>query len=148
MLEGQLFGHRFLYLLLLFCLVFVSPEETTVKMHRRNSDSSLYCKAWYGEEPKERAIQPVTNQAKYLDQERLAFVQSYLEKAEDARSMTTETSDSGMPGTHGTASQLGMEDTTGTTKVFFPQASQTTFFSLFFIVIFVFGSFIIIVFFL
>ena len=123
MLEGQLFGHCFLYLFLLFYLVFVSPEEKTVKMHRRNSDSSLYCKAWYGEEPKERAIRPVTNQAKYLDQERLAFVQSYLEKAEDARSMTTETSDSGMPGTHGTASQLGMEDTTGTTKVFFPQAS-------------------------
>jgi len=98
-------------------------------MHRRNSDSSLYCKAWYGEGPNERAKQekPVENQAKYLDQERLAFVQSYLEKAEDARSMTTESSDSGMPGAHGTASELGMEDTTGTTIVFFSRASQMTF---------------------
>jgi len=117
--------------LLHFFLVFVSPEEeTTIKRHRRNSDSSLYCKAWYGEGPNERAIQPekpVKNQATYLDQERLSFVQSYLEKAEDARSMTTETSDSGMPGARGTASELGMEDTTGTTIVFFTRASQTTF---------------------
>jgi len=105
-------------------------------MHRRNSDSSLYCKAWYGEGPNERAIEPekpVKNQAKYLDQERFAFVQSYLEKAEDARSMTTETSDSGVPGTRGTASELGMEDTTGTTIVFFPQASQMAFFVSFFL---------------
>ena len=49
--------------------------------------------------PKERPFQletPALNEAKYLDQEKLAFVYDYLEKAEDARSMTTETSDSGM----------------------------------------------------
>ena len=51
------------------------------------------------------------NQSRYLDQERLAFVQSYLENAEDARSMTTETSDSGVPGTRGTPSEFGLEDT-------------------------------------
>ena len=52
-------------------------------------------------------------QPRYLDQERLAFVQSYLEKAEDARSMRTETSDSGMPGTNGASSELGMEEAKG-----------------------------------
>lgn len=50
---------------------------------------------------------------KYLDQEELAFVQEYLEKAEDARSMTTETSDSGMPGTHSAPSELGMDEKSG-----------------------------------
>ena len=58
--------------------------------------------------------------SKYLDQERLAFVQSYLEKAEDAESMTTETSDSGMPGTYGTPSELGMEETHGKVNISFP----------------------------
>ena len=85
-------------------------------MHRRNSDSSLYCKARDGEVPKERTIQPenpVLSQTKYLDQERLAFVQRYLEKAEDARSVTTETSDSGMQGTHGAPSELGIDEASG-----------------------------------
>ena len=53
------------------------------------------------------------NQSRYLDQERFAFVQNYLEKAEDAQSMTTETSDSGVPGTHGAPSEFGLEDTSG-----------------------------------
>lgn len=85
-------------------------------MHRRNSDSNLYCKIRDVEGPKEKAIEPekpVTCRDNYLDQERLAFIQSYLETADDARSMTTETSDSGMPGTNGASSELGMEETNG-----------------------------------
>ena len=91
-------------------------EEQSIKMSRRNSDSNLYCKARDSERSKETSIQPekpLMNQAKYLDQEKLEFVQSYLEKADDARSVTTETSDSGMLGTHGTPSELGMEETSG-----------------------------------
>ena len=91
------------------------------KRNRRNSDSNLYCKARDGEGPNERIVEPenpLLNQAKYLDQERLAFVQRYLEKTEDARSMTTETSDSGMPGTHGAPSELGIEEISGNVKVF------------------------------
>ena len=89
-------------------------EERYKTLHRSNSDSSLYCKAGGG--PTERKVhpeKPVTDQAKYLDQEKLAFVQDYLEQAEDVRSMTTETSDSGMPGTHGAPSELGIEETSG-----------------------------------
>jgi len=93
-------------------------ERRPTGMHRRNSDSNLYCKARDGEVPKERTIQPenaVLNQTKYLDQERLAFVQRYLEKAEDARSVTTETSDSGMQGTHGAPSELGIDEASDST---------------------------------
>ena len=85
-------------------------------MHRRNSDSYLYCKVRDGEEPKERSSKldrSAKDQARYVDQQKLAFVQEYLEKADDARSMTTETSDSGIPGTHGQPSELGMEETGG-----------------------------------
>lgn len=53
------------------------------------------------------------NQSRYLDQERFAFVQNYLEKAEDAQSMATETSDSGISGTNGAPSEFGLEDTSG-----------------------------------
>ena len=104
-------------MLLILFIVFVFPdgreEERPMKMHRRNSDSNLYCKALDGEMPKERTFQlekPATRRAKYLDQERLAFVQSYLDNFEGAGSMTTETSDSGMPGTLGAPSELGMEE--------------------------------------
>ena len=92
-----------------------------MNMQRRNSDSNLYCKAREVEGPKEttQPDKPVVNQAKYLDQEKLAFVQSYLEKAEDARSVTTETSDSGMPGTHGAPSELGVEETSGKINAIF-----------------------------
>ena len=48
-----------------------------------------------------------------MDPERLAFVQSYLEKSEDTRSMTTDTSDSGVPGTHETPSEFGVEEIGG-----------------------------------
>ena len=56
---------------------------------------------------------PAMTETKYLDQEKLAFVYDYLEKAEDARSITTETSDSGMLGTHGAPSELAAEETSG-----------------------------------
>ena len=102
-------------------------------MHRRNSDSSLYCKEWYNERPKGRIIQqeqPVINQAKnldrgrdggeeeqsrYFDREKLEFVVRYLNKenTHDARSETTETSDSGITGTHDVQSELGIEETSG-----------------------------------
>ena len=87
-----------------------------MRIHRSNSDSNLYCKTTVsegsGQTPVITERRPI-NQSRYLDQERFAFVQSYLEKAEDARSMITETSDSGLPGTRGTASEFGLEDTNG-----------------------------------
>ena len=94
-----------------------SSEETKlIRIHRRNSDSSLYCKTRYAEALKQTPVsseRPPNSPSRFLDQERLAFVQSYLEKAEDARSMTTETSDSGIPGTHGTPSEFGVEEISG-----------------------------------
>ena len=86
-----------------------------MRIHRRNSDSSLYCKTRYAEALKQTPVsseRPPNSQPRFLDQERLVFVQSYLEKAEDARS-TTETSDSGIPGTHGTPSEFGVEEISG-----------------------------------
>ena len=88
-----------------------------MRIHRRNSDSSLYCKTPYAEVPKQTPVsseRPPNSQSGFLDQERLAFVQSYLEKAEDVRSMAEyESSDSGIPGTHGTPSEFGVEETSG-----------------------------------
>ena len=87
-----------------------------MRIQRSNSDSNLYCKAMVSEgsgQTRDITERRSINQSRYLDQERLAFVQSYLENAEDARSMTTETSDSGVPGTRGTPSEFGLEDTSG-----------------------------------
>ena len=87
-------------------------ERRPTRVHRRYSDSYPYCKARDGEGPNEGIIQPenpVLSQAKYLDQERLAFIQRYLENAEDARNVTTETSYSGMPGTYGAPSELDID---------------------------------------
>lgn len=53
---------------------------------------------------------------KYLDQEKFAYVQNYLEKSE-AHSVTTEPSDSGLPRSHGTLSELGMEEISGKIKL-------------------------------
>ena len=89
-------------------------EAKPMRIHRSNSDSNLYCKTMVNEDSGQTPIiteRRPTNQSRYLDQERLAFVQSYLEKAGDARTMTTEISDSGVPGTHGTPSEFGLEDT-------------------------------------
>ena len=49
---------------------------------------------------------------KYLDQEKFSYIQNYLEKSE-AHSVTTEPSDSGLPRSHGTLSELGMEEISG-----------------------------------
>ena len=87
-----------------------------MRIHRSNSDSNLFCKTMVSEDSGQTTIiteRRPTNQSRYLNQERLAFVQSYLEKAEDARSMTTETSDSGVLRTRGTPSEFGLEDTSG-----------------------------------
>lgn len=87
-----------------------------MRIHRSNSDSNLYCKTMVSESSRQTPViteRHSISQASYLDQERLAFVQSYLENAEDARSMTTETSDSGVPGARGTPSEFGLENTSG-----------------------------------
>ena len=87
-----------------------------MRIRRRNSDSNLYCKTMSSEDSGQTPLvtkRRSVNKARYLDQERFAFVQNYLEKAEDAQSMTTETSDSGIPGTHGAPSEFGLEDTSG-----------------------------------
>ena len=53
---------------------------------------------------------------KYLDQEKFSYVQNYLEKSE-AHSVTTEPSDSGLPRSHGTLSELGMQEISGKIKI-------------------------------
>ena len=52
-------------------------------------------------------------------QDKFSYIQNYLAKAEDidAYSITTETSDSGMPGSHGAPSEFGMEETSGKLKL-------------------------------
>lgn len=94
-----------------------------MRMHRRKSDSSLYCKVRGGEELEE-STSKTENQdqdphgqeeegSRDLYQKGLAFVQTYLEKDFDARSMRTETSDSGMPRTHRAPSESGSEEISG-----------------------------------
>ena len=51
-----------------------------------------------------------------MDPGKFAFVQKYLDEVHDTRSMTTEVSDSGLPATHTTASELGSEDINGKCK--------------------------------
>ncbi|XP_078345172.1 uncharacterized protein LOC144630676 isoform X5 [Oculina patagonica] len=79
---------------------------------RRHSDSDLYCKA-RDEEIRESKGNPevsVGDEARYLDSDKYAFVQSYLQNIPDeTQSMTTETSDSGIR-THGAPSDIEMED--------------------------------------
>ena len=91
-------------------------EAKPMRIQRSNSDSNLYCKTMVSEgsgQTPDITERRSISQSRYLDQGRLAFVQSYLENADDARSMTTETSDSGVPGTSGTPSEFGLEDTSG-----------------------------------
>ena len=90
-------------------------EHRILKSHRKNSDSNLYCKS----QDSERPVKPIIHEGKDAHEQKLTFVQSNLEKAEDALSMTTETSDSGMLGTHGTPSELGMEEARGTLMLLF-----------------------------
>ena len=53
-----------------------------------------------------------------MDEDKFHYIQGYLEKAEDTDkfSTTTETSDSGMPGSHGAPSEFGTEETSGRLK--------------------------------
>ncbi|XP_044172787.1 uncharacterized protein LOC122957005 [Acropora millepora] len=51
-------------------------------------------------------------QSRYLNEARMAFVQSYLESAEDTRSLTTGASDDGI-GSHSTPSDLALEEPSG-----------------------------------
>ena len=59
---------------------------------------------------------------KYLDQEKYDYIQNYLEQAReqtkdvDTHSVTTDTSDSGIPGSKTTSSEVGTEDSSGKLK--------------------------------
>ena len=72
-------------------------------MFRRNSDSELYCKA------KDIQIRKTEKQHQFLEDEKFAFIQRYLEKVQETQSITTDTSDSGVK----TPSELGTEDIPG-----------------------------------
>ena len=54
-------------------------------------------------------------QSRYLNEERMAFVQSYLENTEDTGSLTTGTSDDGF-GSHSAPSDLALEEPGGKNK--------------------------------
>jgi len=82
--------------------------ERPRERRRRNSDSSLYCKA--------RDATTVQSEreaeTKHLDSEKYEFVQSYLQNIQETHSMTTEMTDSGIR-THGEPSDLEMQDISG-----------------------------------
>ena len=72
----------------------------------------MYCKARDEEirESKKKSEISLGEKTKYLDSEKEAFVQSYLQNLRETHSMVTETSDSGIT-THGAPSDLDeMED--------------------------------------
>ena len=56
-------------------------------------------------------------QSRYLNEERMAFVQNYLENTKDTSSLTTGTSDEGI-GTHNAPSDLASEEPSGKNKIF------------------------------
>ena len=56
-------------------------------------------------------------QSRYLNEERMAFVQNYLENTEDASSLTAGTSDDGI-GTHSQPSDLASEEPGGKNESF------------------------------
>ena len=88
-------------------------ERPTRKRRRRNSDSNLYCKA-RGEEIEESEKEPeqTLRGGTQLEFERRRFVERYLENIHETRSMTTDTSDSGVR-THGAPSDFEMQEITG-----------------------------------
>ena len=75
---------------------------------RRNSDSSMYCKA----RDETTGLSERGAETKHLDFEKYEFVQSYLQNIQETHSMTTETSDSGIT-TQGEPSDLEMQDISG-----------------------------------
>ena len=56
-------------------------------------------------------------QSRYLNEERMAFVQNYLENTEDRSSLATGTSDDGI-GSHSAPSDLASEEPRGKNKIF------------------------------
>lgn len=86
--------------------------ERPRKRRRRNSDSNLYCKA--RDEEIEKGKKEA--EAKYLDSEKYAFVQSYLQNIETHS--ITETSDSGIR-TRGEPSDFEMQDISGKYNLLF-----------------------------
>ena len=95
-------------MLLSFTAQTTEDLERPRKRRRRNSDSSLYCKA------RDEATTQSEREAeiKHLDSEKYELVQNYLQNIQETHSMTTETSDSGIR-THGEPSDLEMQDISG-----------------------------------
>ena len=92
------------------CLTAQETEclERPRERRRRNSDSSLYCKA----RDEETAQNEGRAETKHRDSEKYEFVQSYLQNIQETLSTTTETTDSGIR-THGEPSDLEMQDISG-----------------------------------
>ena len=81
-------------------------ERRPTKRRRRNSDSNLYVNA--KEELENREVE----QHRFLERDKHEFVRQYLENIHEARSITTETSDSGIK-TYGAPSEHQTEDIPG-----------------------------------
>ena len=94
-------------------------ERPTRKRRRRNSDSNLYYKA-RDEEIEESEKEPgqTLESGTQLDFEKRRFVERYLENIHETRSLTTETSDSGVR-THGAPSDFEMQEITGKSDLSF-----------------------------
>ena len=82
--------------------------ERPSKRRRRNSDSTLYCKARDEDTAQSEREAETTN----MESDKRQFVQSYLQNIPETHSMTTETTDSGIR-THGEPSDLEMQDISG-----------------------------------
>ena len=75
---------------------------------RRNSDSSLYCKA----RDEANAQSEGGAETKHLDSDKYKFVESYLQNIQETHSITTETTDSGIR-THFDPFDIEMQDISG-----------------------------------
>ncbi|XP_078359421.1 uncharacterized protein LOC144643904 isoform X2 [Oculina patagonica] len=89
-----------------------SPEEKAMKQHEKWKARD----AGEKDEGTEESEISRLHKAKLMDPEKFAFVQKYLEDAQDTRSMTTEASDSGLV-THPGASELGTDEISETNKL-------------------------------
>ena len=92
------------------CLII---HSFTPSIFHHHPTSSFYLFQLISEDPEHDGKE--MKRPKYLDQEKFSYVQNYLEKSE-AHSVTTEPSDSGLPRSHGTLSELGMEEISGKIK--------------------------------
>ena len=82
--------------------------ERPSERRRRNSDSSLYCKA----RDETTAQSERGAETRHLDPEKYELVQSYVQNIQETYSITTETTDSGIR-THGEPSDLEIQDISG-----------------------------------